>query len=346
MLTYLCMSLVLVFLGYLILYKAKLLEVNNSFFDKDSTVAMRGFWCIIIILVHVPELYHNIIQDMLGSFAYVGVTFFFMASAYGLKYGINKNSGNLNFFWRRRLLKLLIPLVLVSIVEISVCIYCGIRNPRSIFRFCEWVCWLLVCYLFFWIVYKNKGIKHKDGVVSLLVVLFSLFMYFVGNYHLSVTWTTEIYGFIWGLMLAGHRDEFMKKALDKWWIRSAALCVLSLSTGIIYLSCKHVFFAGEYLIKIALGCLILLFILQLTTRIRIGNPAILFLGGMSYEMFLAHDAVMKLLAKTLPELDSGIFIVLTIICTILLSAVVNMISNRLIMFVKQKGEIKNGREET
>lgn len=57
---------------------------KNSFMSIEDTTFLRGFWCIIVVLVHVPEAYQNGIQDMLGSFAYIGVTFFFMTSAYGL----------------------------------------------------------------------------------------------------------------------------------------------------------------------------------------------------------------------------------------------------------------------
>jgi len=328
--TYLCMSLVILFLGFLILYNASFLEVNNNFFDKESTMSMRGFWCIIIILVHVPELFQNTIQDMLGSFAYIGVTFFFMTSAYGLKYAVSKNPSGLDHFWEKRLKKLIIPLSLVSIIVVCINSYCGISNNSiRIFRFCEWVCWLLECYFFFWIIYKSKRIKHKDTVISILVILFSLIMYLIKNYYWSTTWATELYGFVWGLMLADHRDLFLKKGVNKWWIKSIVLCVLSLGAGILYIECKSIYFIGDYLIKVVLGFLILLFIMQLTTRIKISNPVILLLGGISYEIFLSHDVVMKLLLKLHPEFDSGVFIVMTIICTIILSKVVNMISNRI-----------------
>lgn len=61
-----------------------------SFFNLTNTTAMRGFWCIIVILVHIPAVYQNRIQDLMGSFAYIGVTFFFMTSAYGLKVGAKR----------------------------------------------------------------------------------------------------------------------------------------------------------------------------------------------------------------------------------------------------------------
>ena len=42
-------------------------QENNHFFDKENTNALRGFWCLIVVLVHIPLLYQNRIQDMIGS---------------------------------------------------------------------------------------------------------------------------------------------------------------------------------------------------------------------------------------------------------------------------------------
>ncbi len=92
--TYAIMGLVLLFMAFILIYKAKLTKDTSHFFNLTAnTTAMRGFWCIIVILVHIPAVYQNRIQDLMGSFAYIGVTFFFMTSAYGLKVGAKKESG-------------------------------------------------------------------------------------------------------------------------------------------------------------------------------------------------------------------------------------------------------------
>lgn len=80
--TYAIMGLVLLFMAFILIYKAKLTKDTSHFFNLTNTTAMRGFWCIIVILVHIPAVYQNRIQDLMGSFAYIGVTFFFMTSAY------------------------------------------------------------------------------------------------------------------------------------------------------------------------------------------------------------------------------------------------------------------------
>ena len=114
--TYLIMTAIVLFLICELAIGAKYQPDSAHFFDIDNTNAMRGFWCLIVILVHIPAAYQNPIQDMLGSFAYIGVTFFFMTSAYGLSLAQKKNPNSIYSFWRRRLPKLLIPCLVVNVV--------------------------------------------------------------------------------------------------------------------------------------------------------------------------------------------------------------------------------------
>lgn len=50
--TYAIMGLVLLFMAFILIYKAKLTKDTSHFFNLTNTTAMRGFWCIIVILVH------------------------------------------------------------------------------------------------------------------------------------------------------------------------------------------------------------------------------------------------------------------------------------------------------
>ncbi len=151
--TYAIMGLVLLFMAFILIYKAKLTKDTSHFFNLTNTTAMRGFWCIIVILVHIPAVYQNRIQDLMGSFAYIGVTFFFMTSAYGLKVGAKKNPDSTKVFWRRRLPKLLIPMFLVNVLTMVMhLIECKDISPLDLLSVNMWVVWLLACYAIYWAV--------------------------------------------------------------------------------------------------------------------------------------------------------------------------------------------------
>ena len=90
---------------------------NGHFFSKDYTTVLKGLCCLIVIYVHVKEPHGNILQNAIGSFAYVCVTLFFMVSSYGMMVSIEHKRDYLQHFWRNRLLALLIPMILINIVN-------------------------------------------------------------------------------------------------------------------------------------------------------------------------------------------------------------------------------------
>ena len=84
---------------FLAIYKDKTSVRKPNILDKDLTNALKGFAAIIVIMVHIPEPEVNPLQDAIGSFAYVAVTFFFFVSAYGTRLSLTKNPDYLKRFW-------------------------------------------------------------------------------------------------------------------------------------------------------------------------------------------------------------------------------------------------------
>ena len=149
MLTYALMGLLVLGLVITTLWGVKYQPDKDSFMSIEDTAFLRGFWCIIVVLVHVPELYQNRIQDMLGSFAYIGVTFFFMTSSYGLKWSIEHKPRYMDHFWRRRLPSLLIPALLANLLSVAIRAAEGSEVTfLSVVNINGWVKVLLIYYFF------------------------------------------------------------------------------------------------------------------------------------------------------------------------------------------------------
>ena len=325
MLTNLIMTGIALSLGGMLLAGAKYRPDGGHFFDRENSGAMRGFWCLIIVLVHVPGAYQNGLQDMLGSFAYVGVTFFFMTSAYGLRLAATKRPETLTRFWRSRLPKLLVPCVLSNVVHMAVYAAGGSRvSPWMLLTIGGWVRWLLVCYLFFWLSYRFLPEKSRDWAVCGLVILFSLGVYL--SKPAGTTWCPEVLGFVWGILLSRWKGGFVSWADRKWLPKSGAMCLLAGMLGIGYLAGKGIPFWGDYILKIALGAAILAFMLTLNGKISIGNRASRKLGDISYEVYLMHDAAFFLLEYLSPGVSSGVFILTSLLLTMILSLIVHKAS--------------------
>ena len=157
MFTYSLMLALIIFMAALILYGIKICEKKESFMSANDTNFLRGFWCIVVVLVHIPDAYQNWIQNMIGSFAYIGVTFFFMTSAYGLKYSSINKQDYLLHFWRKRLPALLIPNLITNGIALLLNSVGSRERPVigwNILRINSWVKVLLFYYLLFWIIYR------------------------------------------------------------------------------------------------------------------------------------------------------------------------------------------------
>lgn len=338
MLTGLIMAGILLFLAGLLLAGAKYRPDGEHFFNRENSGAMRGFWCLIVVLVHIPGAYQNRIQDMLGSFAYVGVTFFFLTSAYGLRLAAVMRPESLQGFWRKRLPKLLVPCLLTNAIGMALRCLCGGEVAFGMLvRINGWVCWLVVCYLVFWMCYRFLPVAWRDWAVCGLVTMFSLAVYL--RKPETTTWCPEVLGFAWGILLSCRADGFRGRLSRGWAAKSSALCLLAACLGIAYLRWKWIPFWGDYVLKITLGMAILSFLLALNTKISIENPVSRTLGDISFEVYLLHGAVFLALESAFPALNSGVFILASLLLTILLSLAARKAGNQILNVFDNKQQM-------
>ena len=340
MMTNLIMAGILLVLAALLLAGAEYRPDGAHFFNRENSGVMRGFWCLIVVLVHIPAAYQNRAQDMLGSFAYVGVTFFFLTSACGLRLAAVKRPESLKGFWRNRLPKLLVPCLLTNAIGMALRALCGGGIELRMLAWINgWVCWLLVCYLIFWACYCFLPAKRRDWAVCGLVSVFSLAVYRMKPE--TTTWCPEVLGFAWGILLSCRMDRFRGRLSRGWAAKSSALCLLAACLGIAYLRWKEIPFFGDYVLKIALGMAILSFLLALNTKISIGNPVSRTLGAVSFEVYLLHGGVFFALESAFPELNSGVFILMSLLLTIALSLVAQRAGARILdLFCKKQQKLQ------
>ncbi len=305
---------------------------NTDFFDKSTSSSLRGFWCIVILLVHTPEAYQNTIQDLIGSFAYIGVTFFFISSSFGVMQGImKKGEAYFDGFWKNRLKRLLIPMFISNVFMFLFTLATTKKCEFDLLiQLTGWVRQLLYFYFIVWFVYRVAGKKLsnniKNIIICILVLIVSLATYFAGENSVS-GWPTEIWGCLYGIFLALNKEKIKNTLSQKFFILMPVFLITAGVAGLLYLKYKYVFFFGEYLLKVVLGLLITVVVFTYNSKFKIGNSVNRFLGNISYEIYLVHALSFLIVEYSLPEIDSGMFILLSIIITVVLSVVINKIAN-------------------
>lgn len=314
-------------------------------FDKNFTGVLKGVSAIVVVFVHVPELYHNAAQRMVMSFGFVAVTVFFMISAYGMQFSANRSPDKyLSHFWRNRLASLLIPCLLVNLfcIVFNVCAGRNFSLLESLIDIPGFVCVLLqYCALFFVVMHCQQRFKITPSICHAImiaaVVGSSLFLYLSSpdaKNSSEMGWCYERMGLVWGLLLFLSFAKIVEFMNSRWFLKTLALGFLSVTLGVAYLMTKSVWFYGEYLLKIVLGFVIVSFVLFLSRKRSFGNAVVNHLGAISYEIYLSHGLVMRVILYLFPTVSSGVFLVLTMTFTIAFSTAVHKVSSKLVSRVR------------
>ena len=74
----------------------------------------------------------------------------------------------------------------------------------------------------------------------------------------------------------------------------------------------------------------------MSKAIKIGNKISWFLGNISYEIYLSHHIAFYLVKEILPNVNSGIFILISLLVTILISILINLCSSKINCVVSNK----------
>lgn len=332
---YLLTLIVPVALAICVLYGNKNLGNQDAFMNKEFTRALRGACCIIVILVHIPLAYANKLQDGIGSFAYVCVTLFFIMSAYGMNISASRSPAYLRHFWRNRLSALLIPQLLVNLSVVVGFMLINVINGGgrpsflTLVHINGYVLVLLQYCLWFYLVTLGRyfyGERTAQLMLIIGVAVSSLVMYFCFDAN---DWCYERWGLVWGVLLFLYMPK-VKRLVKPNVQKIVAFGLLGFMLGAAYLKFKPVFFYGEYLLKIVLGMTIILLLFTLSSQRKFGNKAINFLGDISYEVYLSHHVVMTVLSSLFPLLPSGCFILITVLGTIMLSAILHHVGSFLV----------------
>lgn len=316
-------------------------DAKKTIFSLEENKAIRGIWSIIIILVHVPDYYQNRIQDLLGSFAYIGVTMFFMFSSYGLLYSTENKSNYLKLFWKNRFLKLFIPCMIVTIINILLKAILSTKITINDFIINKWVLILLLFNVIFYFTHfksksNNMMIKsniYKNLLIIAIVSILSIITE-VTHFKVLIRWQTESFGFVYGIIFYYYNRVLVKKQRDTnnciYYFGSILFfTILSATVGVMYLKYKLVFFVGSYLLKILLGLLIILLIIIVLERFSIGNKISKFLGDISYSTYLCQFVIFQNFNNIKCIDNSHIYILCSCIIIIVFSFLVNTLCKRI-----------------
>lgn len=334
-----CVLLLLVCIGIITLYKVKITDDCDNLFDKNWSLALKGLCCIVVILVHIPEEHSTHLQNLIGSFAFVAVSIFFLISGYGVSVSKNRK-GYMEHFWKNRMAALLLPMFLVNVMATIVKLICGetVNIIYSLLTVNSFVLMITACYAIFYVVYRfcKADNRKKCFITCLGIFVLSILAFVFENIALFTVWPVPCLGFIYGICLAENRQKIVE-CLEKqkrfdW--QMIFLVVLSIAIGGGYTKAKHIFFLGNYVLRACLAIVLIALLIKITAHMQFKNKAILSLGKISYEVYLSHGIIIELFNEFCSELDQGLYIIGVIAMTILLSYFTHSLNQKIIAKIR------------
>lgn len=169
------------------------LKMFTNFLDKENTTSMKGVAILLITISHMGDGFHITTFVSLGG---IGVALFLVLSGYGMMESYKKNG--LMGFWKKRLLRVLVPYILWALFFSAYQLLVGKNVELLRYWFVEYiVIWYVVFYLSARFLPKQQWI-----IFSFLAILLYWFLpWWKAQQSLS---------FITGMLISKYRNSIMK----------------------------------------------------------------------------------------------------------------------------------------
>lgn len=274
-------------------------------FSKQATVPLRGLLATGIVLHHLSLRLVEASPDcswIWSQFSFWGapiVAVFFFLSGYGLMVSlITKSQKYLDGFLKKRLLKIVLPLVLCSIVfeAISITLWGGqIADFRKDWPFLP-NCWFCVTIIIYYFAFYITALLFKSSPIK---VAYSMWLFsFVYVFLFKVMdfynwWYQMVLSINIGMTLA-YYETAIRNVLYKYKRTIVLLLFLLTFLSAYWASCSKTdnFPVGMMVLSLVVGLLIYS---SLCLRPIKSNRLLTFFGRYSFEIYLIHGAVISVL---------------------------------------------------
>ena len=311
--------------------------LNEVMVSKETTSCVKGILSCFIILFHLAGYVQGgIVFTIIKDTGYLWTSMFFFMSGYGmLKKSITEN-GCASGFLKKRILSVLIPWILVTIVYVVYFLLIGktqtilnrvndVVNGFLIVKH-SWFCIVVMLfYIVFYVAFKQTiSINAKMRIVLLLTIIYIIIASYFG---LGMWWYYSCLSFPLGIFISYYEKRLGLKT-------TAIIALIGLLLSYIgrYFNSKVLndenFYVILHLIASAMFCALFYCCLR-TFNIKHGIWN--FIGKISYEVYLLHILVMDLLNYN--GKNDVLYVILVFLVTISLAYIVNILVTKIKRFM-------------
>ena len=324
--------LAILFLLFLVcLWGLRFSKTNDDYLPKETTNAIKGIFAVIVLCSHLGwslSLSDSFLdKTYLHIITYIGQTMvapFFFISGYGVFYSFRHKPDYKTGFLAKRLFKVLfqfdLTVLLFIVVQALLSIYWPIKNYiwcwigwESVGNYNWFVFVILSLYLITWIgMLLDKGNGHAlIGCTILLSIVLWLVLRFVADKE--TWWVDTIATFPLGMVYCAAKKQTDRLLLNG---RKAVWYIAFFFLLALFMEWHHLHGVDVFGIC---SCLFSLLLVVTMMKIRIGNPILSFLGRNAFSIFILQGLPMLVLSYYGINCRPSLYILLTIIFTLLLA---------------------------
>ena len=321
-----------------------LLPINNDYLGVKSTTGVKGFLAIGIIFHHLSQWVTT--GEEFSNFGYMGtyiVSVFFFLSGYGLYVQNGRKENYLDNFLVKRLSKVLIPFIVISSIYLiyrrmngqvlSSVYFIDLFKKGSTVIYNGWfVDIIILMYIFFYISFTVFSNKKIAILVNTVFIIFYIVLAIKLEY--GFWWYDSSLPFVLGLIWAKNK-KYIDEILNKYYF-----IILVCITGLLFTFHQYSFILKKlnlvdsysYALAANIDNIIFTIFFVLTMRkIDFSNSRLLFLGKISFELYMIHGLVMSIFGKyfVTSRLNDVIFTILVLIVSISLAWLINLIIKKI-----------------
>ena len=297
------------------------IAINRSFGDLIKfisciLVAFSHYYTYIVIELGHGGIFYKLIESLGG---YLGVAFFFLLSGYGLMESDTKMHLNFFKYLNRRLSKVYLPTIIVTILWIPIAMWVKMYEYSSFldllyaifWGFSDGAMWFIKSILMLYVVfYIFSYLYRKNKLFAHILFIFLIGLILVYNNVYIGNWSAlSIPLFYVGVLMSINKNNPKKNVIGPLILISIIVCACSFWNGGISL--------GGHAVINYVSIIIFLLILMYSSlgRANIKFPSIL--GVLSFDVYLVHNKVLYVLKDNMEFLPVWLWIFVTIICTLL-----------------------------
>ncbi len=285
---------------------------NEGFLNREQMKTIQGFCAIVIVFHHMAQktcaywleeeyIVHGL--DFFVPIGYLLVAIFFFCSGYGLYKSYRGKENYLYEFGWNRVLPVVLPFLLTSIIFIDVRTKMGenllanwlninirLGEPQMFHMYGWFVYALLVVYFGFWLAFRKE--RKRGLAIAIFLFVIAAYIAFCHWWMYGGWWYNTIWLSVIGVLTAMYEAkivECLKKSYK--FCLTSVLCLFAVS----FWACERC--ADEsyvvWLQMISAGFFVF-GIMAIGMKIRIGNKLLAFLGGYTLEIYLIHGLFVQL----------------------------------------------------